>query len=381
MYQPAPVTRFLHRRRGGALGYLRQLRHQAHPEAVRRLLARGGASNGSGPEAPLASTAPGPSRSGGRRERSSSYRLHENEHLAAAVRRAAREQLDDAIEQLTAAIDDDPVTAVHEARKSLKKERALLRLVEDSFAPAAYRRENRLLRAAGRRLSAARDADVLVETLDELAERCAARLPASTFAQVRALLVADQMRGRTAAAADRGAVEEVVAELRDARARIDDWPLAGDEFALIEAGLGRAYLRGAERFERVRAKPTVDNLHEWRKRVKDLWYHLRLVKPMWPEVLGGQVKQASELADVLGDEHDLAVLDDKVAEPTFARRMVADLGPLRELIDRRRLELHARARLLGMRLYADRPRAYPRRIGRLWEAWRAESAQPPSVWS
>ena len=378
MHQPAPVARFLRNRRGGALGYLKQLRGHGHAHAVRRLLTRSAATNGSDPEAPPASTAP-PSPS--RRERSIGYRLHENEHLAAAVRRAAREQLDDAIEQLTAVIEDDPVTAVHEARKCLKKERALLRLVHDSFAPAAYRRESHSLRDAGRRLSAAREADVLVETLDELAERCAARLPASTFAEVRAVLVADQMRARSAAAADRVAVEEVVAELRDARERIADWPLAGDEFALVEGGLGLAYQRGAERFERVLAQPTVDNLHEWRKRVKDLWYHLRLVKPMWPEVLGGQVKQASELADLLGDDHDLAVLADTVAAPTVARRVVTDLRPLRELIDRRRLELQARARLLGMRLYADRPRAYPRRMGRLWEAWRAESAQVPPVWS
>ena len=378
MRQPAPVARLLRSRRGGVLGYLRQIRGEGHADAVRRLLARGAAINGSGPEPPLASAAPS---SNGQRERPSSYRLHANEHLAAAIRRAAREQLDDAIEQLTSAIDDDPVTAVHEARKCVKKERALLRLVHDSFAPAAYRRENSSLRDAGRRLSAERDADVLVETLDELAEHCAARLPASTFAQVRAVLVADQARARDAAAADRSPVRAIVAELRDARARIDDWPLVGDEFVLIEGGLGRAYARGVERFERVLATPSVENLHEWRKRVKDLWYHLRLVKPMWPEVLGEQVKQAAELADLLGDDHDLAVLGERLAEPLVARRVVADLRPLRDLIGRRRLELQARARFLGMRLYADRPRAYPRRMGRLWEAWRAETAQAPPVWS
>lgn len=380
MHQPAPVARFLRNRRGGALGHLRQLRGQARADAVRRLLTRGTATNGSGPEPPQAQAARAqPAQTDAPRVRG--YHLHDNEHLAAAVRRAAREQLDDAIEQLTEAIDDDPVSAVHEARKSLKKERALLRLVSDSFAPAVYRRENRALRDAGRRLSGPRDADVLVEAIDGLAERCAARLPASTFAQVRTVLVGDQLRARAAAAADHGAVEGVVAELRGARARIEDWPVAGDEFAVIDGGLARAYALGAERFEQVLRKPSVENLHEWRKRVKDLWYHLRIVKPMWPAVLGGQVKQASELADLLGEDHDLAVLDQKLAEPTLARRVVADLRPLRELIDRRRLELQARARFLGMRLYADRPRAYPRRMRRLWEAWRAEGAQPPEIWS
>lgn len=33
------------------------------------------------------------------------------------------------------------------------------------------------------------------------------------------------------------------------------------------------------------AKPSVENLHEWRKRVKDLWYQVRLLTPLWPGML------------------------------------------------------------------------------------------------
>ena len=58
MRQPAPVARLLRNRRGGVLGYLRQIRGEGHADAVRRLLARGAAINGSGPEPPLASAAP-----------------------------------------------------------------------------------------------------------------------------------------------------------------------------------------------------------------------------------------------------------------------------------------------------------------------------------
>jgi hypothetical protein len=53
-----------------------------------------------------------------------------------ALRRSAREQLENAISELTDGVKVDTVTAVHDARKALKKERSLLRLAAISHRPA-----------------------------------------------------------------------------------------------------------------------------------------------------------------------------------------------------------------------------------------------------
>jgi hypothetical protein len=72
--------------------------------------------------------------------------------------------------------------------------------------------------------------------------------------------------------------------------------------------------------------------------------------------------EAHELADRLGDDHDLAVLADWIREHTGA-------GPeFYNAVDRRRAELQAEAITLGARLYADKPKAYVRRMRRLWKA-------------
>jgi hypothetical protein len=47
------------------------------------------------------------------------------------------------------------------------------------------RRENAVAREAGWRLAAARDAEVIVQALDGLAERYAGQLPDSTIATIR----------------------------------------------------------------------------------------------------------------------------------------------------------------------------------------------------
>src|SRR3954449_3365576 len=98
-----------------------------------------------------------------------SYGLTFNGTPADAVERVRREQLAAAAESLRDG--EDPIEAIHDARKRIKKPRALLRLARPGLKKAEYRRRNRALRDTGRGMSASRDADVLVQTVDLLAER------------------------------------------------------------------------------------------------------------------------------------------------------------------------------------------------------------------
>jgi CHAD domain-containing protein len=303
------------------------------------------------------------------------YRLRNSESPARGLRRCAREELDNAIEQLTEGVSSDPVTGVHEARKSLKKERALLRLVRGEIGDGTYRAENAALRDAARRLSGLRDAQVGLLTLDRLAEPAAGHVPPETMERLRAALGAG---GNGTAPAGLPAVAAAVAvELTDVRARVKGWRLERDDWGLVADGLRRAYDRGVAALDDVEADPTVERLHEWRKRVKDLWYHARLLQPLWPEIMDAQAEQAHVLSELLGDDHDLAVLRERlVSDPALAAGVRADLDPLIGVIDRRRAELIEQARVLGRRLYAERPKAFERRMKALWRAWRPRTSTP-----
>ena len=69
----------------------------------------------------------------------------------------------------------DPAQAgartVHETRKALKRLRALLVLLRPELGAKRYARENAALRDCGRRLAGARDAEVMLGTLDSLVRR------------------------------------------------------------------------------------------------------------------------------------------------------------------------------------------------------------------
>ena len=113
------------------------------------------------------------------------------ESVAEATTRIAHEQLDVAITQLTETLPTDPEKAIHNARKAIKRERSLIRLVRGAMPREERRQENGALRDAAQILSGARDADALVATVDALSERFAGQLPERAFTTVRAALQTD----------------------------------------------------------------------------------------------------------------------------------------------------------------------------------------------
>jgi CHAD domain-containing protein len=256
------------------------------------------------------------------------YRLSLDD-LAASVKRVAREQLGGAADGLED--PGDPVEAVHDARKRLKKTRALLRLARPAMRPDAFQARNHELRDQGRVLSGTRDADAMVETIDALAEHNTRRVKRAHFMAVR---------GRFVAGAARGVPENRV----DALARgVDRWPLGDISADTLVDALTRTYSRG----RKAAAKPGTDeNLHEWRKRVKDLWYQARLLslKPL--------ARDAKKLSKLLGDDHDLVVLSAELPEG----------DPLQALIADRRSALQKQARKRGESLYEDSPKAFRKRV-------------------
>ena len=298
------------------------------------------------------------------------YRFQADETTREAIRRAADEQLAGAVDQLRTEIQDDPVNAVHSARKAVKKQRALLRLMRDSVSASKRRHENVALREAGRALSETRDAEVLVQALDGIAERYAGQVPETAFAAFRDRLDVDRKAARLQLS-DPTLPAGVADELEASRARIARWRLRRGGWAAVEGGLDRTYRQGAAAFRKARSKPTDARLHDWRKRSKDLWYELRLLAPIGGETLKGQAKEAHALADLLGDDHDLAVLRQTLIE--ISDQVPADLDAVLGLIDHRRAQLQSEAVHLGAGVYAESPKAFIRRMERSWRAGRARA--------
>lgn len=292
------------------------------------------------------------------------------------IKRIADEQIESSIYKLTRSIKANRAEAIHSARKHFKKLRALMRLVRDDVGQEAYKQENVCFRDAGRELSAIRDAEARIETLDDLIDHYQNAMAPDQFEGIRQVLVDAYETARKTEGPSKQTLAAIVVTLEAAQARIQAWGLH-DDWEALRKGVHRVYKRGYKDFFRVCEQPTSENLHEWRKRVKYLWYHLRVLTPMGPQTLKVMRQEAKILSDLLGDDHDLAVLRAFIADDPEAFANDDQLGVLLALIQRRQIELQTQVRFLGQRLYAEKPKAFTARMGAYWQVWQAEIAQPP----
>jgi CHAD domain-containing protein len=299
---------------------------------------------------------------------SGAYELLEGEPVGPGIGRVILARVDDAIAQLRGEAGSEPAVAVHEARKDIKKIRSALRLVRDELGDDVWRRENAHYRDVARTLSAFRDAEILVEALDSLGERFGT--PArERFAGLRTELEREVREPHEDGSIDR-AMARAATELAAGRARTAELDLDGDGWELIGPGLHRSYRRGRRRLRAVEEEASVTNLHELRKRVKDLWYQLRLIRSADQQMIGSLADHAHDLSDHLGDDHDLALLREEAARRSDAFAEPGEGRNLAELIDRRRGELQFAAISLGARIYGDKPKKFTRRLAARWGAWR-----------
>jgi CHAD domain-containing protein len=297
------------------------------------------------------------------------YRLQLAEHVSQGIKRIVREEIDVAVRHLTAAERASRDEGIHEARKSVKKIRGALRLVQPEMGEI-YSLENALFRDIGRHLSQFRDAGAVIETFDELRKKYRDDLDGRSLAPMRRSLVA-----RKAQAEKHANIAQVLSGMAGAlsrsAARVSAWPLSKDGFPAIATGLEDTFRRGQKAMARARKHPRPENYHEWRKRVKEHWYHIRLLEDLWNHGIETYEKNLKGLEASLGDDHNLVVLQEKVlAEPAFYGTKL-EMRLFVGTVDKYHRDLRGKALETGEGIYKEKPGRFTRRVRRLWDAWQA----------
>jgi hypothetical protein len=324
------------------------------------------------------------------------FGLLSDETAASGYRRIVLGQLDFAIELLRGESSIPSAAAVHETRKALKRVRAMMRLLEGELGARRATRERAVLRDAAARLAGARDAEVMVSTLDALTERHPRKLARRRgVVELREDLERERLRASARTLGDDAATRERVAEeLSEVRARVAKWELPANRSAarLTGAGLEHIYRAGRtdrRRAGRRRAGPRV--LHKWRKHVKDLRYGAEVLGVREPARAGSEsagkrrpeqsrrkveqrtvkrsrriakiARRADRLGEMLGEEHDLMLLAERVrTHKPLKRHRKRTRKRLLRTIARRRADLRKRALRDGERLYALGPKRFVRNM-------------------
>ena len=280
------------------------------------------------------------------------HRIEKDEEIGAALLRLAGDDLAAARRDLNGAGAREQ--RVHRVRQRLKRVRTLLRVIEPGLGErAAAARES--LNAVARMLAGARDADVAAASARGLA---AATPRAAELGLDRVVEALD----REAALAHHektpiGEVGRRLGRLIADVAALGTEPFDGGK--LLEDALERVYRQGRKSMERAHSSLATPDLHRWRKKVKDLWHLLRLARKRLSQKGRKAAPMLERLGDLLGLDHDHAMLAEKLAlSPTGDPALMSQLS----LIADKRRELEAEAFELGERIYGEPTRAFARTL-------------------
>ncbi|HXW10067.1 MAG TPA: CHAD domain-containing protein [Steroidobacteraceae bacterium] len=243
--------------------------------------------------------------------------------------------------------------AVHETRKRIKRCRAVLRLLRPALDDGDFAACDRALRRAGKALSRARDAAVASRLQAELGSLAAGRRKAPSRGPGPA--------GPMASAAD---VARAHRSLQSAADSLALAKLHRRGWSTLGPGVRTVYRGGRRRVPVEAQAASGAALHDWRRHVKRYWHVLEVFSALNPERLGAVIGIARRLSDVLGEEHDLAMLDARLR----ARRDPPD--DVLRLVAERRAKLTRRAVTLGTKLYREPSKTIERELHRDWDRWR-----------
>lgn len=261
------------------------------------------------------------------------------------------------IQAAAAGIDRPTPTpaVIHDTRKRIKRARAVLALLGPALAEQDYAQCDDELRAAGRALSALRDATVMARTAARI--RARAGLPPAPPPAA-----SSRTRGEAALGRERG--RKAHAHLVTAAARLSHARVIGRGWARLGPGVRAVYRRGRRRRPPAEAEASSESLHAWRRHVKRLWHVLELFDAVNPRRIGAAIADARRLSQTLGEEHDLAMLAAQIRRRR--PRTDDDTGMLHVIADRR-TRLTRRALRVGAKVYDEPARSFEKRLREDWE--------------
>ncbi|MGE3958710.1 MAG: CHAD domain-containing protein [Vicinamibacterales bacterium] len=304
-----------------------------------------------------------------------SYCFKPHHPLARDARAIIARQLARAERELVTVGDARSDRAVHDARRHLKKILALLRLLKPVLG-RDFERASRPVRRASAMLAPVADAEALVGATGVLGVR--QRQPA--IAQARQT-IQEALRAHEADTGRRANFQRLLPRvlrlLAVERPRLDAWSLDVDGFDAIAPGLERSVRRTQQAMVRAARHPRAGAFHAWRRRVKDLWFQVRLVERRCGFGLDASRRALEALDGLLGRYHNMVLLERVlVRHPCLSRNDTADC--LRT-IHRRRRALGRRALSLGVAVLHDSPETFVARVRHLWRTAPAAASRASSV--
>ncbi len=256
--------------------------------------------------------------------------------------------------EAASSVDQSATIAVHEARKALRRARAVLSMVAPALPKGERRAVRTALQEARRSLSTARDHAVAPETLGSIAlsddDRATAKRVLDNAAE--ALPPTQELKQLLAEAATRAVAQAEALEA--ALPRELPWSVVVDGVKEVYAQARKARRRG---------KTSKAWFHTWRRRSKELVYQLELLAEHAGQRMGAIHDELQGISNTQSPAVDLIMLREFVN--TYAHGIPPEaVEHLRDSLESSLDDLIATARGAGRDLYSQRPKKFAKRLAK-----------------
>ena len=293
------------------------------------------------------------------------YKIDKSESINTGIKRVIIEQIDSSIESINQ-LNGNEHDVIHDIRKRGKKIRGALRFVRDALGKKRYQKENAFFRDLTGELSDLRDATSMISAVEAL------HPGNERESNSKAHFIALFTRKRSKLFEEHYSPEKLLdirKQLIEAKERYIYMKMPAHGFEDIEKSIKRVYKRGYKAFDQAYEEPTVEGFHEWRKRVKYLWYHYRLLKTIWPGIFKAYASESKLLSDYLGDDHDYAVLLENLKNGYVEDFQQEQAEDILNMAQNQKKKLLKEAFPLGEKIYASKTKTFVHHIHQLWEVW------------
>jgi CHAD domain-containing protein len=290
--------------------------------------------------------------------------LHADEPLRSGLLRIADKLVQNAADRMTHPTRNLGAD-VHLVRVTTKKLRALLRLIRPVIRKTVFDRENARLREAARRLAPVRDMDVARKTLATLSHSNGDEREAKGIVRTRIDPGCDSHVEISKA------MEQTVRDLQQTRPCLRRIRIDGRGWRTIEPGLRDVYEQCRKRMKKALGQHDDEAFHQWRIRVKNLYYELQMLHPVWPERLSKMIKRLKKLEEKIGADHDLVVLKRSLQSTPDAFGSARAIEQMIDSLEEKSKRLRQSAEPLGQAIFHQKSGRFVGKLGRHWNKWRS----------
>ena len=291
-----------------------------------------------------------------------SYRLDPALPMSEALRSVALAELD--IAQTSLASKSDRHTGVHSARKCFKRLRSLLLLARPGMPEPVFGNLTARVASIGKGLAAARDAQALLDAVDKLERNTESGEGEGPIQSMRGWL--HKRRQAAEQNLEQSTASEAMRRLLELRPAFTGLAVYPDDFSPLAKGLERCYRATRKSFKAAFHTGEAEEIHEWRKGVQHHWRQMQLLTPCWPSELSARADAARALSQLLGDDHDIAMLLHLVSTPTMTFGSPEETAAFVKRCRKRHKALRRDAKVRGERLFVEKPRPFTARIHAYW---------------